>query len=76
MGHVLACCFLLAQTTPDLVARVSLTLPLGDAPREAREVLHRSKRLAQEYGLRCWGQLEDGAVTLWFARRTHTTNRR
>lgn len=76
MGQVLACCFLLAQTTPDLVARVSLTLPLGGAPGEALEILRQSERLAQEYGLRCWGQVENRAITLRFARRTNTANRR
>lgn len=65
--QVRACCRLLVRTTPDLVARVSLTLALGEAAGKAREVLRPGERLAEEYGLRCWGQLEDGAVNLCFA---------
>lgn len=76
MREIQACCLLLARTTPDLVARVSLVLPLGGEPGEALEILRQSERLAQECGLRCWGQVENRAITLRFARRTNTANRR
>lgn len=76
MREVRACCLLLARTAPDLVARVSLILPLSGEPGEALENLRQGERLAQGYGLHCWGQVENRAVTLWFARRTNTANRR
>jgi hypothetical protein len=76
MRQARACCLLLARTTHDLINRVSLIFPLSSEPGEALEILRQGERLAQGYGLHCWGQVENRAVTLWFARRTNTANRR
>lgn len=76
MERVRASCLLLARTAADLVARVSLTLPLDGEPGEALEILRESERLAREYGLCCWGRAETRVIVLWFARRTNTANPR
>lgn len=47
MRQVRACCLLLARTTPDLITRVSLILPLSSEPGEALEILRQGERLAQ-----------------------------